>query len=73
MEIAVTSSDAGQGVPVRVPRERVPASELARRQGVRPIKSADDLVCEGLWDSDEEFLEFLAHIHAMRRAEMPDL
>lgn len=50
--------------------EHVPAAELARRQGVRPLRSADDLIQPGMFDSDEELDEFLADLYASRRAEV---
>lgn len=47
----------------------VPVEELARRQGVGPLGSADDLVGPGLMD-DEEHAAFLADLYASRRAEV---
>lgn len=49
----------------------VPVEELARRQRVQPIRSADDLIEPGMFDSDEELDEFLADLYAERRAGMP--
>jgi hypothetical protein len=49
--------------------EHVPIEELARRQGVKPLSSADELVVPGLMD-DEEHAEFLADLYASRRAEV---
>ena len=47
----------------------VPTEELARRQGVKPIKSVDDLAAEvDPFESDEEYEAFLAHLYASRRA-----
>lgn len=45
-------------------------AELARRQGVQPIRSADELVVPGMFDSDEELDDFLADLYAERRAGM---
>ncbi len=50
--------------------EHVPAEELARRQGVRPIVSVDELARPDLFESDEELDEFLADLYASRRAGM---
>lgn len=50
--------------------EHVPAEELARRQGVRPLRSAHDLAQPGMFDSDEELEEFLADLYESRRAGM---
>jgi hypothetical protein len=35
--------------------EELPIEELARRQGVKPITSVDQLGQPGLWESDEEY------------------
>lgn len=48
--------------------EHVPAEELARRQGVRPIVSVDDLARPDLFESDGELDAFLADLYASRRA-----
>lgn len=44
--------------------------EQARRKGVRAIGSADDLAQEGIFDTDEELDAFLAHVAAMRHADL---
>ena len=46
--------------------EHVPAAELARRQGVHPVESIDDLARPDLFESDEELAEFLADLYAAR-------
>ena len=46
----------------------VSIEELARRQGIKPIKSVDELAQPGLWESDEEYEAFLADLYASRRA-----
>ena len=61
------SSNAEQ-MPVWPTAEHVPAAELARRQGVRPVDSADDLARPGLFESDEELDAFLSDLYASRRA-----
>ena len=48
--------------------DHVPIEELARRQGVEPVESLDDLACPELWDSDEEFERFLELVRESRRA-----
>lgn len=42
--------------------------ELARRQGVRPIDSLDDLAHPDLRESDAEYEEFLADLYTSRRS-----
>ena len=44
--------------------------ELFRAKGIRPIESADDLACDGVFDSDQELEEFLAYTYAARRADL---
>jgi hypothetical protein len=46
----------------------VPTEELARRQGVKPIKSVEELAQPDLWESDQEYEAFLADLYASRRA-----
>jgi hypothetical protein len=51
--------------------EDVLTEELARRPGARPITSLKELHALAhpeLWDSDEEYEEFLADLYASRRA-----
>jgi hypothetical protein len=43
-------------------------AELARRQGVRPVESVDDLARPGTFESDDELDEFLADLYASRHA-----
>jgi len=52
------------------PSRDEPASveELARRQGVRPVESVDDMTRPGLFESDEEWQEFLADLCASRQS-----
>jgi hypothetical protein len=47
----------------------VSTEELARRQGVEPIASLDELAQPELWDSDEEYEDFLADLYASRRSD----
>jgi len=46
----------------------VSTEELARRQGVKSIKSVDELAQPDLWASDEEYEAFLVDLCASRRA-----
>lgn len=66
--VAVSSN--AERVPEWPTAEHVPVEELARRQGVEPLDSADDLTEPGLFESDEELEEFLADLYASRRAGM---
>lgn len=48
--------------------DEVPVEELARRQGARPVDSVDDMARPEVFDSDEEWQEFLDDLYASRRA-----
>jgi len=53
-----------------MPRGSIPLDELARRKGVRPVESVDDMAQDGVFESDEELEEFLAHVYTARRADL---
>lgn len=61
----MSAADAGYE-PYR-DRDRIPNEELARRQGVRPITSADQLANDEIWESDEELDAFLTDLYQSRR------
>jgi len=47
----------------------LPTEELARRQGVRPITSLEQLDAMArpeLWDSDQDYEDFLSDLYASR-------
>ncbi|MDQ2708280.1 MAG: hypothetical protein M3Z25_11850 [Actinomycetota bacterium] len=48
-------------------RPRMTVEELARRKGVRPIRSLDDMARD-VFASDDELDEFLAYTYANRQA-----
>jgi len=50
-------------------RDVVPIEELARRN-VRPIESVEDMAQDGVFESDAELEEFLAHVYAARDADL---
>lgn len=52
------------------PGARAALEGALRSEGVRPIGSADDLVYEGVFQSDEELEEFLEFTYAARRADI---
>ena len=49
--------------------DHVSLRELARRQGTRPIASADDLAADGAFETDEELADFLAALREWRHAD----
>jgi len=61
----MSSSRAGR-LPEWGTAENVPVAELARRQGVRPIESVDELARPDLLESDEELADFLSDLYAAR-------
>ena len=68
-EVSVTTNRADyQAQPPD--RGSVSVEELARRQGVRPVESVEDMARPGVFESDEELEEFLAHVYAARRADL---
>jgi hypothetical protein len=50
--------------------DHVPAEELVRRQGIKPITSVEDLALPSAFESDEELEEFLTDLYSSRRADM---
>jgi hypothetical protein len=67
LEAVMRAADAGSGADFWG-EDDVPLEELARRQGVRPIRSAADLIHREAWETDEALDAFLADLHARRRA-----
>ena len=57
-------------VPELPDAAHVPAEELVRRQGARPIMSVGDMARPDLFESDEELDEFLVEVYAARRADV---
>ncbi|MGH3503568.1 MAG: hypothetical protein ACRDQA_22120 [Nocardioidaceae bacterium] len=51
-------------------RGRVSLDELARRKGVRPVEVVEDMAQDGVFESDEELEEFLAHVRDSRQADL---
>lgn len=50
-------------------RERLSLDELARRRGVQPVRSVQDMAQDGVFESDEELEEFLGHVYKLRAAD----
>lgn len=50
--------------------EEIPTDELAKRQGVEPIGSVDELAQPDLWESEQEYQGFLADLYATRHADI---
>lgn len=54
----------------RLAERQATLDEIFRAKNAQPIRSADDLACDGIFESDEELEEFLAHTYAARRADL---
>jgi hypothetical protein len=54
----------------RWPTEEIPTDELAKRQGIEPIVSTDDLAQPDLWEPEQEYQDFLADLYATRHADI---
>jgi hypothetical protein len=68
-EVTVTTHRADD-VPLPPDGSTEAVDEQARRKGVRPIRSADDLAQDGIFDTDEELDAFLAHVAETRHADL---
>ncbi len=44
--------------------------EQVKRKGIRPVKSIEDMAQDGVFESDEEVEQFLAHVYAARHADL---
>jgi hypothetical protein len=60
------TSDSADRLPEWGTAEHVPVAELARRQGVGPVASVDDLARPELFESDGELADFLADLDVAR-------
>lgn len=56
--------------PGRWSAEEIPTDELAKRQGVEPIVSVDELAQPDLWESEQEYQDFLTDLYATRHADI---
>jgi len=44
--------------------------EQVQRKGIRPVESVKDMAQNGVFESDEELEQFLAHVYAARHADL---
>jgi hypothetical protein len=44
--------------------------EQVARKGIRPVESVEDMAQDGVFESDEELDQFLAHVYAARHADL---
>lgn len=66
-EVATMTSNHAEPFGAWSAEEEVPAEELARRQGVKPVESVESMARPELFESDEELNEFLTDLYASRR------
>jgi hypothetical protein len=66
-KVTVSSADDPHG---RSRESQATLDEIFRTKNVRPIQSADDLACDGIFDTDEELNEFLEYTYAARRRDL---
>lgn len=69
-EVGTLTTSSAEPLPELPDAAHVPAEELVRRQGARPIASVAAMARPDLFESDEELDEFLAEIYAARRADV---
>ena len=63
------SHDYGHHVTSQAERQAF-LDGLFRAKDAKPIRSADDLACDGMFETDEELEEFLTYTYAARRADL---
>jgi hypothetical protein len=63
------TSDHAEATPTWPAAEDVSVDELARQQGVRPVRSVDDMTRPELFESDQEWDAFLADLYASRQGD----
>jgi hypothetical protein len=70
MEVSMTTSGAEQTSRPGLGRHRESLDEQARRRGIRPVMSVEDMARDDVFESDEELDAFLAWYHAERQANL---
>jgi hypothetical protein len=66
----MTTSGAEQTNRPGPERRRESLDEQARRRGIRPVVSVEDMARDDVFESDEELDAFLAWYHAVRQANL---
>jgi hypothetical protein len=70
-EVAVmTVSGAERSSALPGPRRRETVAEQARRRGIGPVTSMDQVVRDDVFESDEELDAFLDFVRASRRSDL---
>lgn len=66
MVVASTVPEQPRRWPVE---DEVPIEDLARQQGVGPVTDLAALAHPDAWESEREFQDFLADLHASRHSD----
>jgi len=68
----MTTSEPEPRLPVPSPGQRVSESvqDQARRRGIHPVTSVEEMARDDVFESDEELDAFLAHVYAERHANL---
>jgi hypothetical protein len=62
---------SGAGYAGESPESRPESiDEQVKRKGVQPVESVRDMAQDGVFGSDEELEQFLAHVYAARHADL---
>ena len=69
-EVVIMTSEHREPALEPPAADEASVKELAHRQGVQPVASVEDMARPGLFDSDQEWNEFLADLYASRRADV---
>lgn len=65
--MATSSTDYAGESPETRPES---VDEQVKRKGIRPVESIEDMAQDGVFESDEEVEQFLAHVYAARHADL---
>jgi hypothetical protein len=69
-EVLVTASHDHLHHVIPPAERQATLDEIFRAKGAKPTRSADDLACDDLFESNEELDEFIAYTYAARRADL---
>jgi hypothetical protein len=64
----MTNSASYPGESPDARRESI--DEQVKRKGIRPVESVEDMAQVGVFESDEELEQFLAHVYAARHTDV---
>lgn len=56
--------------PERLPLHGESLDEQARRRGIQPVRSVEDMARDDVFETDEELDAFLAHVYTERHTNL---